>query len=169
LYAPGGEAGEAAYRAAFPDADAERLFERVQTDWLFGQPSLRLAQAQRAAGGHAHVYELTWQSPGSGGALGACHGLDIPLLFGTFDADLGALNFPGGKPTQEAEQLSSFIQHSWTAFARTGDPGWPEYDEDTRLVQILDAGEDRKVGPYPEEQSRRIWEGHDFTAALTLP
>ncbi|KOV66303.1 carboxylesterase/lipase family protein [Streptomyces sp. MMG1121] len=160
LYAPGGEAGEAAYRSAFPDAGPERLFERVQTDWLFAMPSLRLAEAQLAGGGRAHVYELTWPAPDSAGVLGACHGLDVPLLFGTFGADLGALLFSRGEPTPEAERLSAFFQRAWTAFARTGDPGWPAYAADTRPVQILDA--EQRVAPYPEERIRRIWEGYDF-------
>ncbi|AOR37261.1 carboxylesterase [Streptomyces fodineus] len=160
MYAPGGEAGEAAYRAAYPDATAEQLFERVQTDWLFALPSLRLAEAQRRGGGRAHVYELTWPAPDRDGLLGSCHALDIPLLFGTYGADLGALAFPGGTPTPEAERLSTFMRGAWTSFARTGDPGWPQYDPDARLVQILDA--EPTVAPYPEERSRRIWEGYEF-------
>ncbi|GHE00173.1 carboxylesterase/lipase family protein [Streptomyces alanosinicus] len=167
MYAPGGEAGEKAYRSAFPDAGPEQLFERVQTDWLFAMPSLRLAQAQHAGGGRAHVYELTWSAPDSGGgALGACHALDIPLLFGTYGADLGTLLFPGGRPTPEAERLTSFFQRAWTGFARTGDPGWPAYDPRSRLVQILDA--EPEQAPYPEERSRLIWEGYDFPALPLL-
>ncbi|AKZ56455.1 Carboxylesterase [Streptomyces ambofaciens ATCC 23877] len=162
LYAPG---GEAAYRAAYPDASANELYERVQTDWLFGMPSLHLAEAHLAGGGRAHVYELTWAAPGSGGAFGACHALDVPLLFGTFEADLGLLLFAGTAPSPEALALSSRFRSSWTAFARTGDPGWPAYDTDRRLVQVLDA--EPAVVPYPEEASRRLWEGHEF-AALPL-
>ncbi|WBO65515.1 carboxylesterase/lipase family protein [Streptomyces camelliae] len=166
LYAPGGEAGATAYRSAFPGAGPEGLFERVQTDWLFAIPSLRLAEAQLAGGGRAHVYELTWPAPDGTGTLGACHALDIPLLFGTYGADLGPLLFPGGKPTPEAERLTAFLQHAWPAFARTGDPGWPAYDTDSRPVQILDA--EPHVGPYPEEGSRRIWEGYAFGALPLL-
>ncbi|MGW3064491.1 carboxylesterase/lipase family protein [Streptomyces sp. NPDC001130] len=161
-YAPGGESGEQAYRAAFPDATAEQLFARVQTDWLFALPSLRLAEAQHAGGGRAHVYELTWPAPDTGGDLGACHALDIPLLFGTYGADLGALLFPGGRPTPEAERLTAFFQRAWSAFARTGDPGWPAYDPESRLVQVLDA--EPEVAPYPEERNRLIWEGYAFSA-----
>ncbi|MGW7817315.1 carboxylesterase/lipase family protein [Streptomyces puniciscabiei] len=166
LYAPGGESGAAAYRAAYPDASAEQLFARVQTDWLFAIPSLRLAEAQHTGGGRAHVYELTWPAPGSGGLLGACHALDIPLLFGTYGADLGALLFPEGRPTPEAERLSTFMRGAWTSFARTGDPGWPGYDPRSRLVQVLDA--EPAAAPYPEERSRRIWEGYDFPALPLL-
>ena len=41
-----GPDGERAYRAAFPDASPAELHERVQSDWLFHMPSLRLAEAQ---------------------------------------------------------------------------------------------------------------------------
>ncbi|MER7897194.1 carboxylesterase family protein [Streptomyces sp. NPDC096046] len=159
LFAPGPD-GEQAYRTAFPDASPSELYERVQTDWLFTMPSLHLAEAQRAGGGSAHVYELTWPAPGNGGALGACHGLDIPLLFGTYGADLGLLLFAGAEPSAEAEALSSRFRSSWTAFARTGDPGWPAYDDERRLVQVLDA--ESVVTAYPEERSRRLWEGYEF-------
>ncbi|MGW3986866.1 carboxylesterase/lipase family protein [Streptomyces sp. NPDC004830] len=156
LFAPG---GEQSYRDAFPGAGAGELYERVQTEWLFSMPSLHLAEAQRAGGGTAHVYELTWPAPGSGGAFGACHGLDIPLLFGTYGADLGALLFAGAEPSAEARALSARFRSSWSAFARTGDPGWPVYDEQ-RLVQVLDA--EPVVVPYPEETARRLWEDHEF-------
>ncbi|MFE7166962.1 carboxylesterase/lipase family protein [Streptomyces sp. NPDC057616] len=159
-FGPGPD-GERAYRAAFPGATPGELFERVQTDWLFSMPSLRLAEAQHAGGGPAHVYELTWPAPGAGGGLGACHGLDIPLLFGTFEADLGNLLFAGSGVPAEAEELSARFRRSWTAFARTGDPGWPAYDDDKRLVQVLDAVPE--VVPYPEETARRLWEDHEFT------
>ncbi|MEU1192726.1 carboxylesterase family protein [Streptomyces sp. NPDC005859] len=161
LFAPGGGTqGEQAYRSAFPDADPGELYERVQSDWLFHIPSLHLAEAQVAGGGRAHVYELTWPAPGAGGTLGACHGLDIPLLFGTYGADLGNLLFAGVEVTDEARALTASFHRSWTSFAKTGDPGWPAYDPERRLVQVLDV--EPEVRPYPEETSRRLWEGHDF-------
>ncbi|MFJ9708336.1 carboxylesterase/lipase family protein [Streptomyces sp. NPDC101234] len=166
LFAPGGEAGERAYRAAFPEASAGELYERVQTDWLFAMPSLRLAEAQVAGGGRAHLYELTWGAPGSGGVLGACHGLDIPLLFGTFEADLANLLWAGAGVTPEAEALSTRFRTAWTAFARTGDPGWPAYDTTDRSTQVLDTTP--AVTAYPEETSRQLWEGCDFVPSPLL-
>ena len=108
----------------------------------------------------------TWPAPGFGGALGACHGLDIPLLFGTYDADLGKLLFAGSGVPAEAKALTARFQSAWTAFARTGDPGWPAYDGEGRLTQVLDA--EPEVRPYPEEVSRRLWEGYDFPALPLL-
>ncbi|CAL9491744.1 carboxylesterase/lipase family protein [Streptomyces sp. enrichment culture] len=158
LYAPG---GEAAYRAAYPQASPDDLYERIQTDWLFAVPSLRLAEAHLAGGGRSHVYELTWSAPAFDGALGACHALDIPLLFGTFQGGLAQFQFGGAEPSEEALALSARFRAAWTDFARTGDPGWPAYDTQQRLVRVFDA--EPTVAPYPEETSRRLWEGYEFT------
>jgi para-nitrobenzyl esterase len=155
VFGPGPDA-ERAYRTAFPDLSAERLLERVQSDWLFRMPTLHLAQAHT---GRTYLYELTWPAPGAGGQFGACHGLDIPLLFGTTDADLGPLLL-GPEPPAEAARLSAYFQTAWTRFAVTGDPGWPAFDDEHRLTQILDTTP--AVVPYPEEASRRLWQHHDF-------
>jgi para-nitrobenzyl esterase len=147
-----------AYREAFPAASAEELYERVQSDWLFRIPTMRLAEAQAAGGGRAYLYELTWPAPGFGGRLGACHGLDLPLLFGTMDADLGPMLL-GQEPPAEAHELAVQFRSAWTAFATTGDPGWPAFDAQ-RLTRIFDVTP--TVTAYPEEASRRLWQGHDF-------
>ena len=160
-----GENGEHAYREAFPDASAEDLFELVQTDWLFRMPTLHLAQAQAAGGGAAYLYELTWQSPGNGGLMRACHGLDGPLLFGTYDAHLGPLAI-GPDHTAEAQPLTTQIRTAWTAFAATGDPGWPAYDTGKHLTRIFDTTP--SVAAYPEEASRRLWQDHAFRAMPLL-
>jgi para-nitrobenzyl esterase len=141
------------YRKAYPNASAERLYELVHSDWLFRMPSHRLAEAQAAGGGRAYAYELTW--PDSG--LGACHGLDVPLVFGTTHL-LGLLLDP--EPLANAEQVSQHFRTAWTTFAHTGNPGWPEYDETHRLVASI--GTDLTITPYPEELSRRLWAGHSF-------
>ncbi|MEU9781878.1 carboxylesterase family protein [Streptomyces phaeochromogenes] len=159
LFGPAPDA-ERSYRAAFPDASAEYLFELVQSDWLFRMPSLHLAEAQTAGGGQAHLYELTWPAPADGGALGACHGLDVPLAFGVPGGLGGMLIGPELSPGTEA--LSAHVRSAWTAFARTGDPGWSPYDSGRRLVHLLDT--EPTTATYPEEASRRLWERHTFSA-----
>ncbi|MBL7500858.1 carboxylesterase family protein [Frankia sp. CNm7] len=163
-FGPGPD-GERAYRAAFPDASAGQLHELVQTDWLFRMPTLHLADAQNAGGGRAHLYELTWPAPGGDGVLGACHGLDGPLVFGTFAAHLGPLLL-GPEPPAEARTLAARIRGAWTDFASTGDPGWPAYDPERRLTQVFDAPP--TVTPYPEEKSRALWRDHVFSALPLL-
>jgi para-nitrobenzyl esterase len=157
-----GQDGEK-YRAAFPEATAEELYVQVQTDWIFRMPALQLAEAQTAGGGRAYLYELAWEVPGAGGALGACHGLDLPLLFGTFEASLGPLLY-GPEPAEDAYAAAAQLRRRWTTFAATGDPGWPEYDPQHRLTQIFDSV--TTVAVYPEERSRLLWRNFPY---VTLP
>ena len=161
--APGPD-GERRYRDAFPAAGPDELYELVHSDWLFRMPSLHLAEAQTAAGGRAHVYELTWPAPGMGGVFGACHGLDVPLVFGNLDRGQPAVLI-GGDTSPEAEALSARMRAAWVAFAAHGDPGWPAYDTERRLIQCFDT--EPTVIAYPEEASRLIWQNHAF-AALPL-
>lgn len=160
-----GADGERAYREAFPEASAEDLFELVQSDWLFRMPVLKLAEAQAAGGGTAYLYDLAWQSPGTGGLLRACHGLDGPLLFGTYDAHLG-IPAIGPDHTAEARVLTAQIRGAWTEFATKGDPGWPAYDPERRLTRIFDTTP--STAPYPLETSRRLWQDHRFEALPLL-
>ncbi|MFE6836748.1 carboxylesterase/lipase family protein [Streptomyces sp. NPDC057705] len=164
VFGPGQDAAHR-YRGAFPAAGPDELYELVCSDWLFRMPSLHLAQAQSAAGGRAHVYELTWAAPGMGGALGACHGLDVPLVFGNLDRGQPAVLI-GESPFPEAEELSARMRGAWTAFAAHGDPGWPAYDTGQRLVQLF--GPRSALAAYPEEASRLIWQDHAFPALPLL-
>ncbi len=154
-----GPDGARRYREGFPAAGPDELFELVNSDWLFRMPTLHLAEAQTVGGGRAHVYELTWPAPGGGGVFGACHGLDVPLVFGNLDRGLPALLIGDG-PNHEAEALSAHMRAAWTRFATHGDPGWTTYDAERRLVQLFDA--QSTVAAYPEETSRQIWADHTF-------
>ena len=137
------------YREAFPDP--EELYEVVRSDWLFRMPSLHLAEAQLRAGGSAHFYELAWPAPGMGGIFGACHGLDVPLVFGNLGLGQPAMLIGAVPP--EAEALSEQMQSAWIAFATSGDPGWPAYD--TGSTRVFDV--EPTVGDYPHLLSRQIW------------
>ena len=141
------------YEESFPVP--EERYEVVRSDWLFRMPSLKLAEAQLDAGGPAYLYELTWPAPGMGGVLGACHGLDVPLVFGNLTAGEPAMLI-GDPATPEAVALSEQMRTAWTAFAIDGDPGWPSYD--TGLTRLFDI--DPVVTAYPEQLSRKIWRDH---------
>ena len=160
-----GPDGEQAYRAAFPDASAERLYELVQNDCLFRMPTLGLAEAQAAGGGVAYLYELAWAAPANGGILGACHGLDGPLAFGNLDEGFAA-RLIGPPPYPAAEEVSAQFRTAWTSFAATGDPGWPAYDQAERLTRVFDLP--AAVTAYPEETSRRLWQDHAPPQPLPL-
>jgi len=139
------------YRAAYPDLSDEALYTVIMSDQIFRIPSMWCAQEHP---GRAFAYELTWPSPALGGALRACHGLDVPLTFGNFDGPMGGLVL-GSPVPPEAEALSKEIRKAWVTFAATGDPGWPEYTAEERLTRIWDVPV--SVAADPESASRRIW------------
>ncbi|MFF3490448.1 carboxylesterase/lipase family protein [Streptomyces sp. NPDC002795] len=145
------------YRAEFPQADPEELMETVYSDALFRMPSQQLAEANAAAGGISYLFELCWSTPALGGALGACHSLDIPLAFGTLDSPVGR-QLLGEKPTSEALVLSRAFREAWIRFVTTEDAGWAAHRPDRRLTRVMDVVPETL--PYPEQASRRIWDGH---------
>ncbi|MFD8821299.1 carboxylesterase/lipase family protein [Streptomyces sp. NPDC059605] len=151
--------GAEAYRAVFPQAGPEELVETVYSDALFRMPSQKLAEANAAAGGTSYLFELCWTAPVLGGALGACHSLDVPLAFGTLDSPVG-VQLVGNDPAPEAFALSDEIKGAWIRFVTTGDAGWAACRPGRRLTRVLDA--EPETLPYPEDASRRIWEDHSI-------
>ena len=93
------------------------------------------------------------------GPFGACHGLDVPLVFGNLTSGQTAMLL--GDDLVEAEIVSAQMRGSWTRFASDGDPGWPPYEREGRLTRVFDTTP--AVVPYPEEASRRIWQDHVFS------
>jgi para-nitrobenzyl esterase len=171
-----------AYRKAYPSFDAERLYERVFSDWLFRMPSLHLAQAHAASGGRTYLYELTYRAPASPEGLGACHSLDLPLIWGGREddgdgppqadapaaSDAERLNLlTGTPPPREFSDLGAIMRAEWLAFARSGAPGWPVYGTERRLARIYDRP--AAVDPYPEETSMRLWDRHQFDSLGLAP
>ena len=98
--------------------------------------------------------------PRGDGALGACHAVELPFVFGTLDAP-GMAAFSGSGP--DAERLSGVVMDTWAAFARSGDPAnaaiprWPRHDPATRPTLILDR--DPRVELAPRDRTLRAWEG----------
>jgi para-nitrobenzyl esterase len=136
------------------------LWAAIETDRLFRAPALRLADAQRPHQRQTFAYLFTWTSPALEGALGSCHALEIPFVFGSLRHP-GVSAFAGSGPA--AERLASLIQDAWISFARSGDPShpelgeWPAYDPESRPTQLLGAECELVHAPFEEE--RRFWEG----------
>jgi para-nitrobenzyl esterase len=154
--APDGPAG---YRKAFPDADPSAMYELIFSDWLFRMPTLHLAQAHAASGGTTYLYELRAQAPA--GLFGACHALDVPLVFGAMSEGMGAI-LTGGDPPAGFVALGDLMRREWLSFATGGDPGWSAYGTEHRTTRVYDLQPD--VLSYPEETSMHLWERHLFDA-----
>jgi para-nitrobenzyl esterase len=154
--APDGPAG---YRKAYPTADASGLFEVAFSDWLFRMPTLHLAQAHAMSGGTTYLYELTAQAPA--GPYGACHALDVPLVFGSYGEGIGAV-ITGLEPPADFVALGDLMRREWVGFAGGGRPGWSPYGTEHRTTRVYDL--QPEVRSYPEEASMRLWERHMFDA-----
>lgn len=151
------EALVAAYRAALTErgepSDPRDVWVAAASDVVFRWPSLRLAAAHRAHG-PAYVYLFTWETPALDGVLGACHGLELPFVFGTVRHQEVAM-FSGGGPA--ANELATAMQDAWVAFARTGDPStdtpgaWPQWDPVRRATMVWGAGSRIVHRPRDEE------------------
>jgi para-nitrobenzyl esterase len=129
-------------------------------DLRFRIPSVRFADAHSARGLPTYAYLFTHESRALRGALGACHALELPFVFGTLDAPLQG-RFAG--TGERVRALSASMMRSWTAFARTGDPAgdgpegaWPRFEASDRLTRILDLTSRVENSPFDAE--RRAWE-----------
>jgi para-nitrobenzyl esterase len=132
------------------------IFDAVATDMRFRMPSLKLALNQRAAGGKAYVYLFTHASPARRGALGSCHALELPFVFGTLNAPTQD-RFAGTGP--DVERLSRDMMDAWLAFARTGNPAaksigaWSAYDDAKRPTMVFDTKLSRQEDdPFGDER-----------------
>ena len=106
----------ALYREALPRASARARWGAYQTHRVFLAPAERLAAAQAR---HAPTwsYLFSWSPPLVRRRLGACHALEVPLVFGTFQHPLLRGLYLGG-----AREAAREIQRAWLAFARDGRP-----------------------------------------------
>jgi para-nitrobenzyl esterase len=149
------------FRAAIESRGGQTSTSEVWTAFQSGRvmhvPAARLAEAQSVGGGSVHTYLFTWRPPALRRALGACHALDIPFVFGSTQHPL-ALPLTG--ITASAVRLSRKMQHAWSGFARDGEPGherlpmWPDYEPRHRRTMIL--GRRCVLDHAPLEAERRL-------------
>jgi para-nitrobenzyl esterase len=130
-----------------------------QSDRVFLMPALRLAELWCRRTPATYSYLFTWSPPLLGRALGSCHGLELPFVFGTLR---DALLRPVIGATRAALALSLHMQDAWIAFAREGEPGhdalpaWRAYEPEKRTSMVL--GPECVTEGALFEEERRFWE-----------
>jgi para-nitrobenzyl esterase len=96
--------------------------DQASNDIVAACPIGAEAALTTSAGRKAYVYRFDRSVPGKGEAeLGAFHSLELPYVFGTFEAR----SFSWLPVTATDHKLSQVIQAYWTNFAKSGDPNGP--------------------------------------------
>ncbi|WP_191993020.1 carboxylesterase/lipase family protein [Sphingomonas parva] len=126
------------YRQHYPSWSAERIFYAATTAGRSWPGQVLEADARAAAETPTWVYQVDFQSPVEPWR-GAPHTIDIPLSFGTLDAQ-GSITGTG----VAARTLSGQVMDAFLAFARSGDPShaglpsWPRYRLPDRATMVFD-------------------------------
>ncbi len=143
------------YQSLYPDLRPADLWRAMETDRLFRQPAIGLAE-RRISSGSVWLYEFVYEAPAdSDWPSGAPHAIEVPYIFQTANKlrarSLGVEHYP----------LSADIGAAWVSLARNGNPNhsrlpeWPQYDPDSRATMLFDSP-CRVVSDQKREQ-RRAW------------
>ncbi|MGD0605746.1 MAG: carboxylesterase/lipase family protein [Streptosporangiaceae bacterium] len=144
----------AVYRASRPEASPGDLLAAVVSDWFFRVPAIRVAEARAAAGTPGTwMYRFDRPEPRDNHRLGACHGVEIPFVFGT--TSLEELRPRLGDAPERA--VADQVHRVWVSFITGGDPGWPPYDTARRTTGLLTDTVSAVDDPAGGERAR--WDG----------
>ncbi|TNE63937.1 MAG: carboxylesterase/lipase family protein [Alphaproteobacteria bacterium] len=139
----------AEYRRIYPDYSPSDVFFAATTAGRSWRGAVIEAEERAKQGAPTWAYQLDWGSPRDGGKWGASHTFDIPLVFGTLDAEH---SWSGTGP--EAHALVDQMAGAFLAFAHTGKPdhagipAWNQYRLPDRATMVFD------VTPHLENDPR---------------
>jgi para-nitrobenzyl esterase len=153
-----GDAGAALveqYTANRPGETPDDVWSALVTDFVFRIPAIRMLEAQLEHRDDVYLYEFDHRSTAWGGALGACHAIEIPFVFDNLDAP-GASQFLGEVGDRE-RALATETNAAWLAAATGGEP-WDRYDVDRRATRRF-GGATPGVLDDPHGDERELWSG----------
>ena len=112
----------------------------AMTGVAFARPSLRFAEQAAQAGADVWAYQLDWAPAGS--PLGACHCLELPLVFNTNEAWANAPMLKGLTGDDASRGgVARQMRTAWLSFARHGvpsaAPAWPAYEPQCRSTMVF--------------------------------
>jgi para-nitrobenzyl esterase len=134
------------------------VLRAIEGDLRFRMAAVRLAETYVRARGPVYAYMFTHESPALRGALGACHALDLPFVFGTYRAPLQD-RFAGSGPQVAA--LSETMMRCWLSFAEHDQPDhladFRAYELEQRPTMLFQSPCKLALDPLGAE--RAAWDG----------
>ncbi|MFX0133466.1 MAG: carboxylesterase/lipase family protein [Candidatus Hodarchaeota archaeon] len=137
------------------------LLSAIFTDSFFTIGAIRLAEAHCIHQPNTYVYLFAWPSPAFNGQFGACHGLEIPFVFGVLHSSGMDVLLKGLGSAEDS--LSEKMMDAWIAFARSGNPNhgglpkWPSYNVEKRPTMLFDR--EIKIVDAPFSKELAAWDG----------
>jgi para-nitrobenzyl esterase len=132
------------YREAFPEADDNELYFRLQADATRGANAIHVAEMRAAQEGGAPVYLYRFEGSTEVRDLMTPHTAEIAYVFD----NLPLSTRMNGEVTDEKQALATMMSEAWATFARTGTPaaeGLPEWRPFTAGDRAV-----MRLGPMPE-------------------
>lgn len=142
-----------------------KAIQQLLTDAIFRVPSIEYA-ANHSQSSKVYMYRFDWCS----GALKmvglrSFHGLELPFVFGNFDAALAKKMLVMAEK-KRIVRLSEKMQQAWLNFAKTGNPNdvgqnnWQNYSSENRATWIFSSKNYLSVDP--DSLQRKAWVGIHF-------
>ena len=139
----------ARYRDAYPGYDASNILIMITSDFVFKRNTYRMAALQAASSRQpVFAYLFERETPVDGGAMRSAHTNEVPFIFGTTEE--ARFNVGVG---HDIEPLTTMMQASWAAFARSGTPNnphlpeWQAYSEGDRQMMVLNVASRLEIDP----------------------
>ncbi|MEU9888900.1 carboxylesterase family protein [Sphaerisporangium sp. NPDC051011] len=109
------------YRSSRPDARPADLLSAINGDAVMMAPLLDLAAERTSADASTFLYRFDW----SGSEFGACHCVDLPFLFGTFDRWMPGAAMLGHATPDDLGSVAQQFMEVVGSFVRSGVPRLP--------------------------------------------
>jgi para-nitrobenzyl esterase len=145
--------GLAVYRANRPAGRPGDVLAAVITDWFFGIPAIRVAEARAASGARTWMYRFDHPEPEANHRFGAAHAVEIPFVFNTTSRE-ELRPLIGDSPSAAAADTA---HRTWVSFVTEGTPGWASYLTTSRTTGLL-ADKVTEVND-PSGDERALWDG----------
>jgi para-nitrobenzyl esterase len=124
------------YKDHYPEMSHYERGVKLIGEFAYGFPSLDMGHILEAAGAPVYYYTLGLEAANG---LGACHGVDISLVFGIpYDEDAEyEKQFCGDALKDEVvRKATDTVMDAWTSFAKSGSPNQPDWVPSTSRLRI---------------------------------